>query len=332
MNNPLISVIVPIYNVEKYLDQCISSIASQTYKNIEIILVDDGSPDNCPKMCDDWAKKDERIKVIHKQNGGLVSARKAGILSSTGDYVMNVDSDDYIGEALIEKVAKVIQENDSPDIVAFNHIHFFPDKEKSMNNSHPYGLYKENALQQIRESFLYYKSLPGRNHGGITYNIWSKAIKRELLTPIQLNVPDSISKGEDVAVFLPSLLNCTSIYLCPFNDYYYRANPTSIINSFNKNEFKKQEVLFDYLKQFVNERYENQFNVYFLNAVVNYESKACAHFKKMKDFKAFINSTIKQEIKNAIKKAKVYKPSLKNRVLEFLVKHNYLSLLYLLLK
>ena len=92
----LISVIVPIYKVESYLDRCIASITSQTYKNLEIILVDDGSPDRCPAICDAWAKKDSRIKVIHKQNGGLSDARNAGLVAATGDLIGFIDSDDWI--------------------------------------------------------------------------------------------------------------------------------------------------------------------------------------------------------------------------------------------
>ena len=91
-----ISIIIPVYKVEKYLDSCVESVVNQTYENLEIILVDDGSPDNCPKMCDDWAKKDKRIKVIHKENGGLSDARNAGIDVATGDYLMFIDSDDSI--------------------------------------------------------------------------------------------------------------------------------------------------------------------------------------------------------------------------------------------
>ena len=97
------SIIVPIYKIEQYITQCIESIIHQTYKNIEIILVDDGSDDNCPVICDEYALKDDRIKVIHKENGGLVSARKAGALEATGDYICCVDGDDYIAENYIEE-------------------------------------------------------------------------------------------------------------------------------------------------------------------------------------------------------------------------------------
>lgn len=99
--NPLISVIVPIYNVEKYLSKCIDSIINQTYKNLEIILVDDGSPDNCPKICDEYEKKDSRIKVIHKENGGLSDARNAGMKIAKGEYISFIDSDDFISENFI---------------------------------------------------------------------------------------------------------------------------------------------------------------------------------------------------------------------------------------
>ena len=101
---PLISVIVPVYKVEQYLDECVQSIINQTYKNLEIILVDDGSPDRCPEMCDEYARQDSRIKVIHKPNGGLSSARNAGIDIARGEYIGFVDSDDYIAHDMYEKL------------------------------------------------------------------------------------------------------------------------------------------------------------------------------------------------------------------------------------
>jgi glycosyltransferase involved in cell wall biosynthesis len=106
-----ISIIVPIYNVEKYLRECIESIISQTYKNLEIILIDDGSPDNCGKICDEYARKDDRIKVIHKENGGVSDARNCGLDNATGKYLAFVDPDDYVDNTYIEKLYNAIKEN-----------------------------------------------------------------------------------------------------------------------------------------------------------------------------------------------------------------------------
>lgn len=113
MEQPLISVIVPVYKVEPYLDKCISSIVNQTYENLEIILVDDESPDNCPAMCDAWAKKDSRIRVIHKANGGLSDARNAGIAVATGELINFVDSDDFLEQEFFECLYLAMSENDA---------------------------------------------------------------------------------------------------------------------------------------------------------------------------------------------------------------------------
>lgn len=116
--NPLISVVIPIYNVEKYLNRCVDSIVNQTYQNLEILLVDDGSPDNCPQMCDSWAEKDARIRVFHKQNAGLGMARNTGIENATGKYVCFFDSDDFVEEKTIE-YAFSLAERETADVVVF---------------------------------------------------------------------------------------------------------------------------------------------------------------------------------------------------------------------
>lgn len=113
----LISVIVPIYKVEKYLDRCVESIVNQTYGDLEIILVDDGSPDNCPEMCDAWAEKDSRIRVIHKANGGLSDARNVGMAVAAGEYISFIDSDDWIAPRFYEKLLEAIK-RDGSDIAA----------------------------------------------------------------------------------------------------------------------------------------------------------------------------------------------------------------------
>ena len=115
-----ISVIVPIYNSEDYIDRCVRSIVEQSYKNIEIILVDDGSTDNSSMMCDEWAKNDKRVKVIHKENGGVSSARNEGLKIAKGDYISFVDSDDYIDKKMIEKMLNQMEKGNT-DLVICNY-------------------------------------------------------------------------------------------------------------------------------------------------------------------------------------------------------------------
>ena len=122
MEGNKISIIVPVYKVEQYLERCVNSLINQTYKNIEIILVDDGSPDQCPQMCDDYASEDSRIKVIHKKNGGLSDARNAGLRIATGEYVMYVDSDDYIELDSCEKLIKNAVDNVDVVVGAYKEI------------------------------------------------------------------------------------------------------------------------------------------------------------------------------------------------------------------
>ncbi len=115
--NMKISIIVPVYNVEDFLDKCVNSLVNQTYTNLEIILVDDGSPDRCGDMCNQWAKKDARIKVVHKENGGLSDARNAGLDAASGECIMFIDSDDYVHHEMIERMHKNITETSANMVV-----------------------------------------------------------------------------------------------------------------------------------------------------------------------------------------------------------------------
>ena len=125
--NHKISVIIPVYGVEMYLDRCVESVVNQTYKNLEIILVDDGSPDNCPAMCDEWALRDARIRTVHRKNGGLSCARNTGLSIASGDYVTFVDSDDWIIEDAYEYCVSLMDENFGADVIQFDLTHAYPN-------------------------------------------------------------------------------------------------------------------------------------------------------------------------------------------------------------
>ena len=166
----LISVIVPIYNVEKYLTKCIESIINQTYKNLEIILVDDGSPDKSPIICDEYAKKDNRIKVIHKKNGGLSDARNYGMSLATGEYISFIDSDDYIDEEMYEKMIFELINNDS-DIVSC-----------AINNVYSDRVESSYIEERVYDTELALKNLIlGRD---LNQTVWNKLYKKDVINGI----------------------------------------------------------------------------------------------------------------------------------------------------
>ncbi len=168
-----ISVVIPVYKVEKYLDECLESVVNQTYKNLEIILVDDGSPDNCPKICDEWAKKDNRIKVIHKKNGGISDARNAGIKEATGNYISFVDSDDYIEKNLYEIAIKKIKQNEA-QIFIFGRSYLYGNKKESKNsNEVELIMDTQDALDKMN-MFQYYDVAT-----------WDKIYERKLFDSIE---------------------------------------------------------------------------------------------------------------------------------------------------
>ena len=169
---PLISIIIPVYKIEKFIDKCIKSIISQTYRNLEIILVDDGSPDKCPGICDKYAKIDNRIKVIHKPNGGLSDARNAGIDICKGDYIGFVDGDDYISENMYEHLLDhCIKCNADMSICGIYAI----DEDYSNLSIYNPMIYKETILSNIQ----------ALNHLFLTFDVnfevaWNKLYKRDL--------------------------------------------------------------------------------------------------------------------------------------------------------
>lgn len=145
---PLISIVVPIYKVEKYLDKCVDSIVSQTYDNLEIILVEDGSPDNCPKMCDEWAKKDKRIRVIHKENGGLSDARNKGIEVAKGEYITFVDSDDYIENDYVEFLYENLTNNNADISMGKQYVRY-PNKTLNTGSGNIYIVNSHYCLDKL---------------------------------------------------------------------------------------------------------------------------------------------------------------------------------------
>ena len=255
-----VSVIVPVYNDAKYIDRCVSSIRKQTYKNLDIVLVDDGSKDESGSLCDGYARKDSRIHVQHKENGGLVSAWTAGFKLSTGKYVCFVDGDDWIEKDMIEKMAAYLVENSQSHDKRQNHdVNVEQNNAQSDNrncslesklqvicdgcvidrtdgssekegNRLAAGIYEgANAFDKIRKDIL------GNEIRTIIMSRCMKLISRELIEQNLLFTDAKVTMGEDVTIMLPALLDAKRIVIMKDAcDYHYVYNTGSMVHAYDK--------------------------------------------------------------------------------------------------
>ncbi len=221
---PLISVIVPVYNIEKYVSRCIESIVNQTYRNLEIILVDDGSTDSSGVICDEWGKKDSRIRIIHKENGKLVSARKAGIAIAKGEYAGYVDGDDWIEPDMYEQIYLngIIYD---ADMVAYELLRDYANGT-SWRRTLFLSAYAYQGREQMKDLLLH---VVDTEHfmDGMPMNV-CYLFRTELLKKNQLEVDNRILCAEDVAVVFPCLMEAESVVLLHKPLYHYRQNEGSI--------------------------------------------------------------------------------------------------------
>ncbi len=246
LNTPEISVIVPIFRIEHYLPKCIDSLLKQSFLNFELILVDDGSPDNCPKICDDYAALDSRVRVIHKENGGLLSARKAGLQEAKGKYISFVDGDDWVDRYYLDILYKMMEANAS-DLVVTGHFREFDGKIETITSKLT-GTY---GAQEIQALILPNAIYNGRfcEHGISTY-VWNKLFKRTLLAKILYDVPNEIIMGEDAAITYSYLSIAESLTISSIPLYYYRQRHDSIVKSIEnpKIEYYRLGLLVNFLK------------------------------------------------------------------------------------
>lgn len=237
VDTPLISVIIPIYNVEQYLLKCLDSIIGQTYKNIEIICVNDGSLDNCQQILEEYKLKDSRLIIINQQNQGVSTARNQGLNKANGDYIYFVDPDDWIDTTLIEKAVNCICENKS-DIVIFDAINVYKNSQipvRRVNN-----FVKKNNLY----SFYFNEAKNIIYH---TPTSWSKLYRKSFLNVHKLYFPKDITLGEDVVFWLSLLSYNPKISILDEPLYYYLKRDDSATGLINEKALDEQWNLYEYI-------------------------------------------------------------------------------------
>jgi glycosyltransferase involved in cell wall biosynthesis len=227
-NQYLVSVIIPIYNVSAYLHQCVLTVCKQSYGNLEIILVNDGSTDEGLILCETFATKDSRVRVVNQKNMGLVSARQAGLRLSKGDYVLYVDGDDWLELHCVEKLIAMAEKHHS-DIIVTGYYREFVGQEIKVSPSIRNGVYTTEEIKNKIFPKLIHDD-KSCSHSIPTFS-WGKLFKRELLFDHQMDVPMDISLGEDTVLTYPCIVSANSICVIDSPLYFYRQRAKSMLKS-----------------------------------------------------------------------------------------------------
>lgn len=310
----LISVIVPVYNVEKYINKCIDSIINQTYTNLEIILVDDGSPDNCGKICDEYAEKDKRIKVIHKKNGGVSSARNEGLKKSKGEWISFIDADDWIEKDFCEiLINKAIETKSDIALCGYNRV---VDNQKEKINVSNKELFFDSNEYLI-------KTLNPQTGFGFCH---MKLIRKQIINNIFFN--ENIVVGEDALFNIMISKNINKAIFVEKALYNYRLNNQSVVKKYDKNYAKKYLLAMQVIKEYLFEKCNNkviQQNYY--NFVAYHVLLIAVNYCYHPDNKVINNRKLLKEVckcdefKTGLKQSNYNNLSITRKITLFTIKH-----------
>ena len=341
MIKPLVSIIVPVYNVEKYLDKCVQSLKSQTLKEIEIILVDDGSPDTCPEMCDEYAKIDSRIKVIHKKNGGLSSARNAGLELISGEYYMFVDSDDWLDLETCEYAYKYANDYHA-DCLMFSYTKEF--ENQSITNhifDKEFLVYdKEQIIKHFHRRLfgLIDEELKKPQDADLIVSACMQLFKSNKFKSIRF--VDTQKIGTEDCWYQILLYEACEKFLYldkPFY-HYLRTNDGSLTTKYNPNLFTRWQKMFDYMQSYIFEHNKgqeyqkalnNRIALSILGAGLNQTHSDDNLIKGSNSLKRMLNT---ERYSVALSQLDTYNMPVSWKMFFFLAKHKLTMLLFAMLK
>ena len=338
MKKDVVTIVLSIYNVEKYLERCINSVVNQTYKNLEIILVDDGATDSCPQICDEWAKKDSRIKVIHKKNAGLGMARNTGIENANGEYICFFDSDDYITLDAIEKLVNIAKKEKS-DIVTFGFSRV--DRNGNITEEHiPTSTKVTYTGDEICNDFLADMIAPqtaSSDRQNLWMSAWASFYSLELIKKANWRfVSEREIISEDVYSLLHLYKHLDRVSVLSESLYFYCENDASLTHTYRSDRVEKirnfydscnnaakdmgyGDKVFDALKQpYIS------FNIAALKMIITSDEP-----RKKEIFKDVI---LNSHLQNVVKSMDLSKENIKMKVFLFAIKHKLWRICHLLIK
>lgn len=329
---PKVSIVIPVYKVEAYLKRCVDSLISQTLSEIEIILVDDGSPDLCPSMCDAFAAKDKRIRVIHKKNGGLSSARNAGLREATGEYVGFVDSDDSVDSGMYEKMLHVI-ETTNVDFVMSDYVRVPASGESYLKTLDiPAGRYNKETIKKV----IFPQLIMGENIDyGPLLSVWHCLYRTAFLRDNGLWFDEKVRWSEDnIFSAIVGYYADSFYYMKGDGFYYYYQNPGTITTAYRQGAWDVYCTMNRHLRNVFEKvtdyNFMRQLNLHMIYYACNCIRQAVALKKEraVKDIRHIVDS---EELSSAFYKFKMPNVSWKLKLQLQLMKHRQASILYIIL-
>lgn len=265
-----VSIVVPVYKTEQYLKQCVDSLIAQTYENIEIILVDDGSPDKCPELCDEYATTDSRIKAIHKSNAGLSSSRKTGILASTGTYITIVDSDDWVEPNMVEECISMAIKSES-DCVMFPYIKEYSRKSISCAQFDSDAIFDLTESEEtIHSRIVGMKPIQLVNPTNLDRfsTVWGKLYRRSFAEKGRIVSERVVGTSEDTIFNLYALEGAKISYINKCFYHYRKTNAQSITARYKSDLAEKWDVMYDIMREYIDQsERKDEYMPLFLNRV-----------------------------------------------------------------
>lgn len=324
MKDYKVSIIVPVYNTEQYLEKCVDSLRNQTYRNLEILLVDDGSLDESGRLCDSLAKEDNRIRAIHKENGGLVSAWKRGVSESSGEYLCFVDSDDWVDLNMIEEMAEQLT-GEKREIIASDYVIERDDGSRQyVWQQLPPGEY---GREKIKKEVI--PNLLGRESRYITISRCMKLIGRTLIEENQKYSDPAVTMAEDITIMLPSLIDCNRLVVMEQKAYYhYFYVKESMVHKYDSKMFEKIQHVKQITLHIAADKFEGtelkerrkqveQEYVFWLMLVLKNEARG----NKKGYRKNILNICRTQEVRNLMKNTQVSIQIAANKLLYLVMKY-----------
>lgn len=320
---PFFSIVVPVYNAEKYLVQCFQSTMEQSFSNFEVIIIDDGSSDGSGQLCDEQCKSDKRFYVRHQNNKGASEARSEGIRAAKGKYIICIDSDDLLDRELLQTLYEVCAKYD-PDIICYDYqeVDEYGQLGKRCISSLDEGLYTQNNLIKLKKRLLYDIDQNKHNMGAVPFSTWSKAIRKETIELYSALAPCGIRNGDDLVVTIPAISNSKSVYILHTVGYYYRILQSSMVHSFRENELEGISKVISHVQEYTDGIPYNNLCGYAYCMVLGQTVLASRHLANYKQFKIFTQQHIGKDLGVYIASFKHKRLNWYSKLRMFLFKHN----------